>query len=290
MRSSRPPCAGRLLPRRVSRASLDGLRRRPHRGDAGVGKVLQHLLHLRVLADRFDLARLARAALRPSGSAPSSPLTATIQTRPVQAFSLRISSWPSSRGAVGSGLISRCPGRKCTRRTCSSSACFSFKSRFASASATRSSKLLRSATGAGWRAPMRGSATGAGSALRRARACGGIGAGDGARRHRCSWVRRAARRHRPSGASGRPAAADRRRRRAAPAPCRRRRAAAGSTRTSSWPLSSICQARASTGMESRAASSVARARSASLAEASAASAPPHLDGGSRHARPRRDRR
>src|SRR5262245_3027992 len=80
----------------------------------------------------------------PSGVAPSSSLTATIHTRPVHAFSLRIKSWPSSRGACGSGLISMMPGLKRTSRTCSTRACLSLRSRFASASPTTSSKLFSS--------------------------------------------------------------------------------------------------------------------------------------------------
>ena len=199
-----------------------------HRRDARVGEVLQDLLHLRMLANALDLAGLARAALRTErcGSLLSA-LTATIQTRPVQAFSFRISSWPSSCGAAGSGLISRCPGRKRTRRSCSRSACLSFRSRFASASATRSSKLcgLRGRHVARRLRPRLGANAGmAGGGCARART-GSRSRGAAPAGALLRFAASTAPLYRRGGASDRTASADRRRKQSGPAPYRRRRAA-----------------------------------------------------------------
>ena len=182
------------------------------------------------------------------------------------------------------------PSSKRTSRTSRSSALLMPRSRFSAASATSSSKLASVAQrdagffGARDRLVRRQFGRRASPARRRGgaawrpsrhlvrrlprvqvfRACCEACAARRAATRRC--------RARVAAASGSPrrASADRRRRRCAPAPSRRRRAAGRRPSTSSMPLSSICQVRARTRIESLAAKSRPRVRSVSVSETSSA--------------------
>ena len=266
--------------------------RASHVDDLGAGKARQHRLHQRIGAHavfQLGLARLAPA--RATSARPARAETTTIQRRPVQSASFFDSSPASDLRRARLERDFERPSSKRTSRTSRSSAALQRRGRAsrrrarpdprssrARAPAQRSRRRARIARAARrWRrarrraharGPPRGmSARGIPDApASRARRAGDVAAADAAP---APLPREQLRR---ASGSLRPASADRRRRRCAPAPSRRRRAAGRRPATSAMPLSSICQVRARTRIDSFAAKSRPRVRSASVSETSSASA------------------